>query len=331
VALPGAGSVGPLSVHPGGGHEAWFTYTDNVTPPTVYRFDARTGECTLWARPPGSADVAGIETRDLTCHSADGTPVRVSLVARRAAPGARPRPTILYGYGGFGISLTPSYSAYVLAWVEAGGAFAVAHVRGGGERGEHWHRGGRLGHKQNVFDDFVAAAQRLIDDGWTTARQLAACGESNGGLVVGAAVTQRPDLFAAAVCSAPLLDMVRYERSGLGPAWRAEYGSASDPEQLRWLLAYSPYHHVRHGVDYPAVLFTVFDGDSRVDPMHARKMCAAMQWATTGARPVLLRAESGVGHGARAVSRSVALAADMLAFLAVHTGLTPAPDGGGLR
>jgi prolyl oligopeptidase len=160
----------------------------------------------------------------------------------------------------------------------------------------------------------------LVSDGWTTPEQLGICGESNGGLLVGAAITQRPELFAAAVCSAPLLDMVRYEKFGLGATWRGEYGSASDPNQLRWLLAYSPYHHVRESVDYPAVLFTVFGGDSRVDPLHARKMCAALQ-AATGTRPTLLRHEDDVGHGARATSRAVGLAVDMLAFFAAHTGL----------
>jgi prolyl oligopeptidase len=185
--------------------------------------------------------------------------------------------------------------------------------------------------KQHVFDDFYAAAERLIADGWTTPCQLAISGGSNGGLLVGTAITQRPELFAAAVCSAPLLDMVRYERFGLGETWNDEFGTAADPEQLDWLLGYSPYHHVREGTSYPAVLFTVFDRDTRVDPMHARKMCAALQHAaatTAGsmdgppgpARPVLLRHELSAGHGARAVSRSVSLSADTLVFAALHTG-----------
>jgi prolyl oligopeptidase len=178
-----------------------------------------------------------------------------------------------------------------------------------------------LDRKQNVFNDFIAAAEKLIKDGWTTSDQLGICGESNGGLLVGAALTQRPELFAAVVCSKPLLDMVRYEKSGLGATWRGEYGSVSDPHQLRWLLSYSPYHHVREGISYPAVLFTVFGGDSRVDPLHARKMCAALQAATASTRPILLRQEEEVGHGARAASRAIALAGDMLAFFAVHTGL----------
>jgi prolyl oligopeptidase len=181
-----------------------------------------------------------------------------------------------------------------------------------------------------VFDDFRAAAQYLIGEGWTTPGQLAISGGSNGGLLVGAALTQDPSLYAAVICSAPLLDMVRYERFGLGQTWNVEYGTASDPEQLGWLLAYSPYHHVMPGTAYPAVLFTVFTSDTRVDPVHAYKMCAALQYASGSLRPVLLRAEGQVGHGARAVSRSAELAGDTLAFAARYTGLDVTgsePDG----
>jgi prolyl oligopeptidase len=320
VPLPGAGSIGPLSTRLDDGHEVWFTYSDFVTPRAVWRYDARTGELARWAECPGGAPVLDVECHRLDGVSADGTPVRMTIIARSGRSG--PRPAILYGYGGFGVPLTPGYAADTLAWVEAGGVVAIAHLRGGGEGGVRSHRAGMLEHKQNVFDDFIAAAEKLISAGWTTPRQLGICGESNGGLLVGAALTQRPELFAAAACAAPLLDMVRYERSGLGAAWTGEYGTAADPEQFRWLLAYSPYHRVRERVDYPATLFTVFGGDTRVDPWHARKMCAALQWATAGTRPILLRHEGDVGHGARATGRSVELAADMLAFLAAHTGLS---------
>jgi prolyl oligopeptidase len=320
VPLPGPGSIGSLTTRPEGGHEVWFSYTDSVTPATVLRYDASTGETTAWDDPPGAVDVPNVTARQVVYRSADGTPVRMLVTAR---PGRRgPRPTILYGYGGFGLPLTPTYSSFTLAWVEAGGVFVTANLRGGGEEGEGWHRAGRLQHKQNVFDDFVAAAETLIADGWTTPQQLGICGESNGGLLVGAALTQRPDLFAAAVCSAPVLDMVRYRYFGLGESWVPEYGSSADPGQLENLLTYSPYHQVANGIDYPAVLFTVFGGDTRVDPLHARKMCAALQHASTGERPVLLRLEEDTGHGTAAVSRGVALAADMLAFLGAHTGLT---------
>jgi prolyl oligopeptidase len=254
--------------------------------------------------------------------SADGTLVRM-LVISSPSDARTPRPTILYGYGGFDISLTPAYSPNVLAWVSAGGVYAIANLRGGSEEGEEWHRAGMLEHKQNVFDDFRAAAETLIRDGWTTPEQLAISGGSNGGLLVGAALVQRPSLYAAVICSAPLLDMVRYERFGLGQTWNVEYGTAADAEQLGWLLSYSPYHHVVPGTAYPAVLFTVFTNDTRVDPVHAYKMCAALQYATSSGpeRPVLLRAEGQVGHGARAVSRSAALSGDTLAFAAHHTGL----------
>jgi prolyl oligopeptidase len=320
VPLPGLGSVTGIAERPEGGHEAWFGYTDHVTPASVFRFDAHTGETTQWATAPGTVEVPEVHARQVEFTSADGTTVRMLVISPAKEPD-RPRPTVLYGYGGFSIPMTPGYSAGLLAWVEAGGVYAIAQLRGGSEEGEQWHRDGMRDKKQNVFDDFHAAAERLVADGWTTSAQLTISGGSNGGLLVGAALVQRPDLYAAVVCSAPLLDMVRYEQFGLGATWSDEFGSAAVAEELQWLLSYSPYHLVREGVDYPAVLFTVFDGDSRVDPMHARKMCAALQHATGGTRPVLLRRERDVGHGARALSRSVALTADTLSFAAWRTGL----------
>jgi prolyl oligopeptidase len=326
--LPGLGSAGGLRGRPEGGHEAWFSYTDDATPAVVLRYDATTGALQTWARSPGTVSVPKVHAEQVAFPSADGTTIRMLVISGSGASGAGgqpdPRPTILYGYGGFNISLTPAYSATVLAWVEAGGVYAIAGLRGGSEEGEEWHRAGMRERKQNVFDDFAAAAGKLVADGWTTAGQLAISGGSNGGLLVGASITQRPELYAAAVCSAPLLDMVRYEQFGLGETWNDEYGSAADPEELGWLLGYSPYHHVREGTAYPAVLFIVFDGDTRVDPLHARKMCAALQHATSAPladRPVLLRREGDVGHGARAVSRTVALSSEQLAFVAAHTGL----------
>ncbi|MFI5083730.1 MAG: prolyl oligopeptidase family serine peptidase, partial [Streptosporangiales bacterium] len=307
---------------PEGGHEAWFVYTDYTTSSVVLRFDARDSSVTTWADAPGSVQVPDVTARQVTYRSKDGTAVRMLVISSADSPEG-PRPAILYGYGGFDISLTPAYSPNILTWVAAGGVYAVAGLRGGNEEGEEWHRAGMLDRKQNVFDDFHAAAEALIRDGWTTADQLAISGGSNGGLLVGAALTQRPDLYAAVVCSAPLLDMVRYERFGLGQTWNVEYGTAADAEQLGWLLAYSPYHHVVPGTRYPAVLFTVFSNDTRVDPVHAYKMCAALQYATSSGpqRPVLLRAEAQVGHGARAVSRMAELAGDTLSFAARHTGL----------
>ncbi|MDA2805356.1 prolyl oligopeptidase family serine peptidase [Nocardiopsis suaedae] len=335
VALPGLGSVGGLMDRPEGGHEVWFTYTDHTTPVEVHRLDARTGRLERWASAPGAdgLDLPPVRTEQQVAVSRDGTPVRM-LVVRADDGDDRPRPAVLYGYGGFSISMTPGYSATILAWVRAGGAYAVANLRGGLEEGEEWHRAGMLGSKQNVFDDCVAAAEHLVSSGTARADGLAVMGGSNGGLLVGAAVTQRPDLFAAAVSSAPLLDMVRYERFGLGRLWSVEYGSADVPEELEWLLAYSPYHRVREGVRYPATLFTVFDNDTRVDPLHARKMCAALQHATAAPpeeRPVLIRREAQVGHSARSVSRSVALSAHQLAFLARYTGMGAGTTSGDAR
>jgi prolyl oligopeptidase len=333
------GTISQVTERPEGGHEAWFAYTDHSTPVTIYRYDARSGEVTPWARAPGTAQIPPVSTRQVAYRSADGTEVRMVVISPpedpppaggSAAGGgpAAPRPAILTGYGGFAISLlTPAFSPAALAWVEAGGVYAIAGLRGGAEEGEAWHRAGMREHKQRVFDDFHAAAAKLTGDGWTTPGQLAISGGSNGGLLVGAALTQWPGSWAVVACSAPLLDMARYEMFGLGQLWNDEYGTAADPVELGWLLSYSPYHHVTDGVRYPAVLFTVFEGDTRVDPMHARKMCAALQHATSARlpdRPILLRRESQVGHGARAVSRSVGLSADTLAFLAFHTGLTAA-------
>ena len=325
VPLPGLGTVGGISERPEGGHEAWFVYTDYTTSSVVLRFDAHDASVTTWATAPGSAAVPAVTARQVTYQSKDGTAVRMLVISGAGTPRG-PRPAILYGYGGFDISLTPAYSPNVLAWVSAGGVYAIANLRGGSEEGEEWHRAGMLDRKQNVFDDFHAAAEALIRDGWTTPEQLAISGGSNGGLLVGAALTQRPELYAAVICSAPLLDMVRYERFGLGQTWNVEYGSASDPDQLGWLLSYSPYHHVRPGTAYPAVLFTVFANDTRVDPVHAYKMCAALQHASSSgpgrhSGAILLRAEGQVGHGARAVSRTAELAGDTLAFAARHTGL----------
>jgi prolyl oligopeptidase len=324
VALPGLGTAGGLSERPEGGHEAWFGYTDYTTPPLVLRFDARDSSVGTWASAPGTVAVPSVSARQVTYQSSDGTPVRMLVLSGTSDASSGPRPAILTGYGGFDISLTPAYTPSALAWVEAGGVYAVANLRGGSEEGEEWHRAGMLDRKQNVFDDFRCAADFLIREEWTSSRQLVISGGSNGGLLVGASLVQSPGLFAAVVCSAPLLDMVRYERFGLGQTWSVEYGSASDPVQFEWLLSYSPYHHVVPGTAYPAVLFTVFTNDTRVDPVHAYKMCAALQYASVAGRPVLLRAEDQVGHGARAVSRTAELAGDTLAFAARYTGLVVA-------
>jgi prolyl oligopeptidase len=322
VALPGPGSVLGVAARPDGGDDVWIGYTDFTTPPRVYRYRVPAAALDLWMDAPGQVDLqVGVAARQETYRSGDGTEVRLFLLHREGLEPDGARPTILYGYGGFNVPLTPAWSAVAAAWVERGGVYAIANLRGGSEEGEAWHRAGMRERKQNVFDDFAAAAEHLVAGGWTSPERLAISGGSNGGLLVGAALTQRPELFAAVACSAPLLDMVRYERFGLGETWNDEYGRADDPTELGWLVAYSPYHHVVKGTTYPAVLFTVFDSDTRVDPLHARKLCAALQWATASDRPVLLRRERQAGHGARSVRRTVELQADVLTFLAAQVGL----------
>jgi len=320
VALPGVGTLGGIVERPDGGPVVWFVYTDYTTPGNVYSYDGRTGAVSLHASPPGHVDVPQVFSRQETFTSKDGTTVRMFVLS--PVDGIdRPRPTLLSGYGGFGISMQPAYSATSLAWVEAGGVYAVACIRGGGDEGEEWHRDGMLGSKQNVFDDFFAAQEHLIATGRTTSEQLAVIGGSNGGLLMGAQVTQRPELARTVVCQAPLLDMVRYTTSQLGATWTVEYGDPGVPEQLDWLLAYSPYHNVPEGTDFPALLMMVFDNDSRTDPMHGRKFVAAVQHAAAGERPIVLRTEANVGHGARSVSKSVDEIGEWLAFVARWTGL----------
>ncbi len=335
VTLPGAGSA-DLTTRRDEGGPAWVGYTDYATPYCVLAHDPIAGSLSpAWVQAGeevrGSAaigfrprrDNAPFHSQQLICRSPDGTEVRITVVSPVAEPD-RPRPTVLYGYGGFGVSMTPSYSSSVLAWVEAGGVWAVANLRGGSEEGEDWHRAGMRDRKVRVFEDFEASADHLVAQGWTSRALLGIMGGSNGGLLVGAALTRDPQRYRAVVCSAPLLDMVRYERFGLGATWSDEYGRADDPTELGWLLSYSPYHRVRDGACYPAVLFTVFDGDTRVDPFHARKLAAALQHSTSARfddRPILLRRESDVGHGARGVGRAVSLAADQLAFLGSQLGL----------
>lgn len=333
VPLPGSGSGSVTGVSTvdcstvDGRGTVWFGWTDFLTPQSVHAFELSTGRTRLVEAAPGTAAIDGVHTAQVSYRSADGETIRMFLVSPVAEPDG-PRPALLTGYGGFAVSLPPAYNSQALAWVRAGGVWALASLRGGSEEGEQWHRAGMREHKQNVFNDFHAAADHLVEQGWTTPPQLAIAGGSNGGLLVGAALTQRPGAYRAVVCSAPLLDMVRYERFLIGRTWNDEYGSADLADEFDWLRSYSPYHHVTDGVCYPAVLFTVFESDSRVDPNHARKMCAALQHASTAGpteRPVLLRRESEVGHGARSVSRTVALMLDQIVFLAAQTGLALPP------
>lgn len=325
VALPGAGTaiIAGRYDHGSGGY---VTYTDYVAAPTVFALDTATGATTEWARTPGAAPPSSdVLARQHAYTSHDGVEVRLFVVSKGDAS-MGPRPTILYGYGGFNVPMAPAYSSLIQAWVDNGGVYAVACLRGGSEEGEDWHRAGMREHKQNVFEDFIAAARYLKDEGWTTTEQLGIYGGSNGGLLVGATLTQWPDEMAAVICSAPLLDMLRYERFGLGITWNDEYGKADDPTEFAWLYGYSPYHRVREGVAYPSVLFTSFDNDSRTDVMHPRKMCAALQHASTAdpdARPILFRREADVGHSTRSTERTLDLGADQLGYFGQQLGLSP--------
>jgi len=324
VALPGLGSVSMVSRPGGVGDDLWLGYTDDLTPTSILHHRPSTGRTEVEAEAPGAPPRDdGLEVVRTFVSSPDGTQVPLFVSRRRDQRLDGTAPTILYGYGGFQVSLTPAYSSAARAWVEGGGVYATACLRGGGEYGEAWHRDGMRERKLHVFDDFLACAGWLVDSGHTSAEHLAIAGGSNGGLLVGAALTQSPEAFRAVHCSAPLLDMVRYERFGLGITWNDEYGTADDPAELAWLLSYSPYHRVVEGTCYPAVLFTTFGGDTRVDPLHARKLCAALQHATAAdrrERPVLLRHEEAVGHGLRTVSRTLDERAEVLGFLAAQVG-----------
>ncbi len=324
VRLPGPGTVTELHGDRRG-DRAFLTFESFTTPPLALAVerDGASREIVRLAAPSG-LDTSRIAVEQTTYASKDGTPITMFLVHRDDVRPTGAVATILSGYGGFNIARTPQYFAGVAAWVESGGLFALPNLRGGGEYGERWHRDGMLGRKQNVFDDFHAAAEALVRAGWTDAAHLGVSGGSNGGLLTGAALTQRPELFAAVYCAVPLLDMLRYQRFLIARFWIAEYGSAEDREQYRWLRAYSPYHRVREGVRYPAVLLTTAEGDSRVDPMHARKMAARMQ-SVTAEDPdavVLLRVEREAGHGiGKPLDKQVEDLADQYAFLAWRLGL----------
>jgi prolyl oligopeptidase len=307
------------------GERVGYTFQSFTQPPIAFVADARAGKAEelVRLRMPDRLDVSGIAVDQIDYASRDGTEVTMFLVHRKDVRPTGEIPTVLSGYGGFNVSRTPAYSAGVAAWVEAGGLFALPNLRGGGEYGESWHRAGKLENKQNVFDDFHAAAEALIARGWTEPPHLAISGGSNGGLLVGAALTQRPDLFAAVSCAVPLLDMLRYQNFRIARFWIAEYGSAEDPRQAEWLRRYSPYHNVRAGVRYPPVLFTTAEGDSRVDPMHARKMAALLQAQSEDPESVvLLRVDRDAGHGiGKPLDKQVDDFADQYAFMAWRTGL----------
>lgn len=296
--LPTIGSVGGIGARPTS-DRFFFGFSSYTVPPSVYRVDLATGTApVLWRRVAADFEADRYVVEQVHVPSKDGTPVSMFLVRRHDLGPSRPRPTYLTGYGGFAISMVPSFSRSLLLWLERGGVVAVPNLRGGGEYGETWHQAGMLARKQATFDDAIACAEWLVAEGWTTPALLAAQGGSNGGLLMGALLTQRPDLFGAVVVGVPLLDMLRYHRFLIARLWIPEYGCADDPVQFHWLHAYSPYHRVREGERYPAVLLATAESDTRVDPLHARKMAARLQAATAGDGPILLRLEARAGHGA---------------------------------
>ena len=298
VELPGIGSVGVASE--ADRHEIFYSYTSFNEPRSIYRQDLRRGGRTLWERPDVPVDPSLVEVKQVWYPSKDGTKVSMFIVHRKGLELDGARPTILYGYGGFNISMNPSFSATLFPWLEAGGVYAVANLRGGGEYGAEWHRAGMLDQKQNVFDDFIAAAEYLQAEGYTDAEHLGIFGGSNGGLLTGAMLTQRPELFGAVVVGVPLLDMLRYQHFLMARYWVPEYGSSEVPEQFEFIRAYSPYHNIEPGTAYPATLLTAGANDMRVHALHARKMAAALQAASTSdpaEEPVLLWVDYDAGHG----------------------------------
>ena len=319
VALPGIGTAAGFGGE-AGDPETFFVFTSFDTPATIYRYDTATGEASVWAAPKVDFDPADYRVEQLFYASADGTRVPMFVVRRADATG--PAPTLLYGYGGFGISLTPSFASSRIAWLERGGAFALANIRGGGEYGKDWHNAGRLANKPRSFEDFIAAAEHLVAEGIAKPGGIAIQGGSNGGLLVGAVANMRPDLFAAALPAVGVMDMLRFDRWTAGRYWVDDYGVPGKAEDFAILRAYSPLHNLREGATYPAILVTTADTDDRVVPGHSFKYAAAVQAADLGDRPRLIRIETRAGHGAgKPTDKVIAETADALAFAAEWTGL----------
>lgn len=322
IALSAIGTASGFSGRPGD-PETFYSFSSFNQPSAIYRYNSATGVSAPFATPKLTFDPADYAVEQRFFSSKDGTKVPMFLVRKKSiATSGKAAPTLLYGYGGFDISLTPSFSATRMAWLEAGGAYAMVNLRGGGEYGKAWHDAGRLHNKQNVFDDFIAAGEYLIAQGITPKNGLAIQGGSNGGLLVGAVTNQRPDLFAAANPAVGVMDMLRFDKFTAGRYWVDDYGYPSKEADWRVLRAYSPYHNIRSGVAYPAVLITTADTDDRVVPGHSFKYAAALQAADPGGKPHLIRIETRAGHGAgKPTDKVVAEGADVLAFLAYWSGL----------
>lgn len=315
ISFPAIGTVSGLSGR-WDSNEAFYSFSSFHIPTTIYRYDVQKGTQDVWTRVDVPVESDKFEVKQVWYESKDGTKVPMFLMHRKGIHLDGSNPTRLTGYGGFNSSMTPWFSSTAVLWVENGGVFAMPNLRGGGEFGEEWHKAGMFGNKQNVFDDFITAAEWLIESGYTKPSKLAVSGGSNGGLLVGAALTQRPELFQAVVCAYPLLDMIRYHEFLIAKFWVSEYGSSEDPEQFNYLYAYSPYHQVKRRIEYPAVLFITGDADTRVAPLHARKMAALLQSATASDKPVLLRYDTKLGHsGGRPLSKQIEDLTDELSFL----------------
>ena len=321
IELPGIGTAAGFGGRFGEG-ETFYSFSSFATPPTIYSFNAETNRSAVFFAPKVAFDPADYVTDQVFYPSKDATPIPMFIVRKKSASKG-PAPTLLYGYGGFNVSLTPGFSAARLAWLEQGGVLAIANLRGGGEYGKDWHDAGRLARKQNVFDDFIAAGEYLVAQGITSHDKLAIQGGSNGGLLVGAVVNQRPDLFAAALPAVGVMDMLRFDQFTAGRYWVDDYGSPAVEADWRALRAYSPYHNIRAGVDYPAVLVTTADTDDRVVPGHSFKYTAALQAADVGTKPHIIRIETRAGHGAgKPTDKIIDETADEWAFVARWTGMT---------
>ncbi len=316
LALPAIGSITELAGKRAD-KELFIGFTSFLNPSSIYRYDAGSEQMTLLREAQINFDASAYEARQVFYTSRDGTRIPMFVLHKRGLELNGHHPTILYGYGGFNISLTPSFSVMRLVWLESGGVFAIANLRGGGEYGEEWHRAGQLENKQNVFDDFTAAAEFLIESGYTSRRRLAIMGGSNGGLLVAACMLQRPDLFGAVLCMVPVTDMLRYHKLTIGRYWIPDYGNAEEnPEHFKFLYAYSPLHNVQSGVEYPSTLITTADTDDRVVPAHAKKFAATLLAAQSGPNPVLLRVETKAGHGmGKPTAKVIEEQSDIFAFL----------------
>ena len=322
ITLNAIGTASGFSGRPGD-PETFYAFSSFNQPSAIFRYNSASGASTPFATPKLTFNPGDYQIEQRFFKSKDGTKVPMFVVRKKSVVAAnKPVPTLLYGYGGFDISLTPGFSATRMAWLEAGGAYAMANLRGGGEYGKAWHDAGRLNNKQNVFDDFIAAGEYLIAEGITPKGGLAIQGGSNGGLLVGAVLNQRPDLFAAANPAVGVMDMLRFDRFTAGRYWVDDYGYPSKEADWRVLRAYSPYHNIRTGVAYPAILVTTADTDDRVVPGHSFKYAAALQAADPAGKPHLIRIETRAGHGAgKPTDKVVAEGADVLSFLAYWSGL----------